>query len=125
MTTPHGDCDKVHVSEATFQRLIREREEALVEVQVIDAENERLRATCEEEARKARERAIEEAAKVCDDFAKCNCHTFGDEALNVVADVAANIRALKAKPPALPDIPSTFVIVTRKEWEALKKKGGK
>ena len=36
-------CDKEHISAAGFLQLVREREEALHEVQVLDAENERLR----------------------------------------------------------------------------------
>lgn len=35
-------CQLEHVTAATVQRLIREREEALQEVQTLDAENERL-----------------------------------------------------------------------------------
>lgn len=36
-------CEKEHISSAGFQRLVQEREDALGEVQTLDAENERLK----------------------------------------------------------------------------------
>lgn len=67
---PPQSCELAHVTEATVTRLVQEREEALLEVQVLDAENERLRAELKQAYAAGWRAAIECAAKGCQDFAQ-------------------------------------------------------
>ena len=113
-------CDKLHTTDADFRRLVREREEALTEVQVFGAENERLRhelatlkANYEAEITRLqkvlliqgpnnpnpmRNEALEEAARYVENRFAIKVH-----GIPVVCstDLAAELRALKGELRAL------------------------
>lgn len=85
-------CPLEHISAAGFQQLVREREEALQEVQVLDAENERLR----HELKRTHDEALEEAAKELETRVDYDPELGG--ATIDVEEAVALIRSLKVLP---------------------------